>query len=185
GVVLDIPIHTQFETMLSAIPDLHTIGVLYDPGENDRIVATASHVAQDMGLILRACPVSSEGEVPGAIRDVQREIDVLWGIADRTVFSPQSRDFIILFTLRNKIPFMGFSVQLVKAGALVALYADFADIGRQSGDLAVRILNGTNPTELPIMSPRKINLAVNLRVAERMGVSIPPQMVDRADIVFR
>lgn len=185
GVALDIPIETQFETMLSALPDMHTIGVLYDPRENNAIVATASRVAQDMGLILRACPVSSEKEIPGAIQDLQSEIDALWGIADRTVFSPNSRDFIILFTLRNKMPFMGFSAQFVKAGALLALYADSADIGRQSGDLAAQILNGTNPTELHIMLPRRVNLAVNLRVAERMGVTLPPQMVGKADMVLR
>lgn len=185
GVALDIPIRMQFEVLQSILTRVQAIGIVYDPRENGGVIAEASKVAADMGLTLVAKPVTSERDVPETIRSLSGEIDALWMVADKTVFSPKSRDFIILFTLRNKIPFMGISAQFVQAGALVALYCDYIDIGRQSGDLALKILAGADPADLPITVPRRTGLAINLRVAERIGLNVSPQVMDGAEIVFR
>jgi putative ABC transport system substrate-binding protein len=79
---------------------------------------------------------------------------------------------------------MGIS-PFVRSGALLALSCDNADIGRQAGELAVKILNGARPTDLPITVPEKIRLAINLKTAKRIGLNIPSQIVDKADEVFK
>ncbi len=73
----------------------------------------------------------------------------------------------------------------MKAGALFALSCDNADIGRQSGQLTVKILNGTQPTDLPVTVPTKIRLAINLKTAKRIGLKIPSQIVVQANEVFK
>ena len=83
-------------------------------------------------------------------------VDALWSVADSTVFSPGSTKFILLHTLRNKIPFIGLSPAFVKAGALMALAADYQEVGTQCGELAVRVLSGYQPSSLPITMPEKI-----------------------------
>lgn len=185
GVSLDIPIRHQFENLKSVVPRIKKIGVLYNPKNTAIVVRKAQRVAEELGLQLIAKPVNSEKDVPEALKELCRRIDALWSVADSTVFSPQSVRFIILHTLRNKIPFMGLSPSFVKAGALLALSWDYEDIGRQSGEIAAEVLAGKKPAELPIATPRKTFLFLNLRVAEQIGIKIPPDVINRAKEVIR
>ena len=186
GVSMDIPIRDQFENLKMVVPRrVKRIGVLYNPKETGAVVAQALKVAKEMGLELIVKPVNSKKDVPEALKELCRRIDVLWSVADSTVFSPQSTRFIILHTLRNRIPFMGLSPSYVKAGALLALSWDYEDIGRQSGEIAAKVLAGKKPADLPIAAPRKIFLLLNLRTAEQIGIKIPPDVINRAKEVIR
>ncbi len=185
GASMNIPIKVQFETLKAVVPKLKRIGVLYNVEENRVIIDRALTVAKGMGLELIAIAASSEKNVPRAMSNFGKGIDALWMVADKIVYSPPSRQFILLHTLKNKIPFMAISPQFVKSGALLALSCDNASIGRQSGELAVKILNGAQPTDLPITVPKKIRLAINLKTAERIGLKIPSQLVDKANEVFK
>ena len=185
GASMNIPIKIQFEALKSVVPKLKRIGVLYNVEENKVIIDEASTIAKGMELELIVIAVSSEKDVPRAMNKLGARIDALWMVADKIVFSPSSRQFILLYTLENKIPFMGISSHFVKSGALLALSCDNADIGRQSGQLTVKILNGAQPTDLPVTVPKKIRLAINLKTAKRIGLKIPSQIVDKANEVFK
>ncbi len=186
GASMDIPIKTQFEWLKKVAPSIKTIGVLYNPDETKVVIDKASKIAEIMTLKLIAVPVHSEKDVPKATNGLLRKVDALWSVADTTVFGlKQSRKFILLKTLREKIPFMGLSRFFVQAGALLALSCDYEDIGRQSGELAVRILAGEKPSQIPITVPRKISLLLNLKVAERIGIKIPRHIINEADEVFK
>ncbi len=184
GVSMDISVHEQFKKIKAVIPRVKTIGVIYDPGESDGIVKEAKRVSKEMGLKLIAGPVQSEKEVPRVLEDLEDKIDVLWAIPDATVFTPQSTRFILLFTLRKKLPFMGLSPPFVKAGALFALYGDYYEMGRQAGEAAVELLKGKSPSDLPIVFPQKSCLVINSRVAEIIGAIIPNQILEQADKIF-
>lgn len=186
GASMDIPVKTQFEWLKKVVPNVKKIGALYNPDETKAVIDEASKIAETMKLRLIAMPVYSERDVPKATQNLTRKIDALWAVADSTVFSsPQSAKFIILHTLRARIPFIGLSRAFVRAGALLALSCNYEDVGRQSGELAVRILAGEKPSRIPITVPRKISLSLNLRVAEQIGIKIPSYIVDKADEVFK
>ena len=185
GASMDIPIRQQFENLKLIFPNMKRIGVVYNPRETGVVVEQASTVAKGMGFELVCREVNSEKEIPQAIEDLGKSIDVLWSVADSTVFTPQSTQYIILYSLRNKLPFMGLSASYVKAGALLALSSDERDIGRQAGETAAEILSGKKPEELPVTVPQKILLSLNMRVADQIGVKIPSDMVNRAKEVFR
>ena len=146
GASMDIPVKTQFEWFKKVVPNVKTIGVLYNPDETKTVIDEAVKVAEEMKLKLIAVPVYSEKEVPKAAQDLMRRVDALWPVADSTVFSsPQAAQFILLHTLRTKTPFMGLSSAFVKAGALFTVGCNYEDIGRQSGELAARTLAGEKP----------------------------------------
>jgi ABC-type uncharacterized transport system substrate-binding protein len=79
---------------------------------------------------------------------------------------------------------MGFSQSFVKAGSLVSLYPDFEDIGNQAGVMARDLLGGRRPSAAGIVAPRKAMLAVNLRVADVIGLSIPAAVRRRANATY-
>lgn len=184
GASMDIPINTQFENLKMLIPGIKRIGVVYNPAQSETIINEASIVARRMNLELVAKSVDSEKDVPEVLEELSKQIDCLWAVVDKTVYTPQSAKYILLFTLRNKIPFMAFSDNYVEAGALVALYCDYDDIGRQSAEIAIEILKGRKPNNIPISLPRKVNIAINLRVAKVIEIEIPASVLRRADKVF-
>jgi putative ABC transport system substrate-binding protein len=79
---------------------------------------------------------------------------------------------------------MGLSEHFVKMGALLAVGPDYKDVGKQSGEFAAQILKGRDPEELPVASPRKVQLSLNLRTAEIIGHRIPDGVVRKAASVY-
>jgi putative ABC transport system substrate-binding protein len=185
GVTLEFSVETQFEWMRKFLPDGRTIGVLYDPGENREQISAAERVAQSLGLRLTAREVARPQALPAALASLADKVDLLWGVTDQTVLSPQTAEAILLFSFRNRIPFTGLSESWVRAGALYALDRDYSDIGAQCGELALKVMRGARVSSLPPQRPRKLTYAVNLRTAEHLKIEIPTTLVDGAQRVFR
>ena len=185
GASLDIPLETQYKYIKMLIPDAKSIGVIYNPEETGILVEEAVRVAKAGNISLIAKAISSEREVPDALKSMLNKVDILWSVADGTVFGPQSTRYILLTTLRARVPFMGLSPAFLKAGALMALSCDYTDIGKQAAEIAMRILDGENPGDIPIAVPRKISLYINLRTAEHIGLNVPKNAIKLADEVIR
>lgn len=183
GASLDIPLQVQFEALRSIVPHARKVGVIYNPQETESVVQQARKTAKEMGLELVSVPINSEEKVPEALRSLDKNIDALWSVADSTTFSSGSVEFILLYTLRNKIPFMGLSPAFVKAGALMALAADYQEVGTQCGGLAVKVLSGDHPSSLAITTPQKPTLHVNLKTAENIGLKIPSDRLRGAVVI--
>ncbi len=183
GASLDIPLEVQFEALRSLIPPAKKVGVIYNPSETESVIQEATRAAEQIGLELVSIPIISKEEVPKALRTLDGKVDALWSVADSTVFSPGSTKFILLHTLRNKIPFVGLSPAFVKAGALMALAADYQEVGTQCGELAVRVLSGYQPSSLPITMPQSITMYLNLNTAEILGLEVPSAQMKGAVLI--
>ena len=73
----------------------------------------------------------------------------------------------------------------MRAGALAALYSDYDDVGEQTAALALKVLEGSAPSSLPVTTPRRIGLALNLRTAEHLGLTLPPDVTAEAGETVR
>lgn len=139
--------------------------------------------AAGMGMDLVPMSVRSEGDLLGHAESLAG-MDALWSVADSTVFSPQGLNQILLSTLRHRVPFVGLSPSFVKAGALLALSVDYTDVGRQSGEIAERILAGEKPASIPVTAPRKVSLSINMNTARQIDVAIGDDIRQKAQIFF-
>ena len=184
GVCLDVPVKTQFSSLLDVVPRARKIGVVYNPDESQFIVDAARSAANSMNLGLVTYPVRSEAEVPEALTELRPRIDALWLVSDRMVLTTQSLQYVFLFTFQTNLPLMGLSEHFVKMGALCAVGPDYRDIGMQSGEFAAQILGGRHPEELPVAAPRKVLLSLNLRTAEIIGLRIPDGVVREAASIY-
>jgi putative ABC transport system substrate-binding protein len=184
AVTLDMPLEAQFDWLRKMLPESKTVGVLYNPKENQQRIDAAIRVAQQRGFKLIARPVDAPQDLPGALESLSRQVEVLWSVTDAIAISPQTAQPILLFSFRNRIPLVGLSSTWVKAGALYSLDWDYGDIGRQTGELVQRILRGAKPADLPPASPRKLTYAINLKSAQQLGVDVPRNLVQGARQVF-
>jgi putative ABC transport system substrate-binding protein len=181
---MEIPIRKQFAKIQQVLPSARRMGVLYDPTVTGAVVDNASRVAADMGLELVMLPVGSEKDLLAVTNDLSSRMDVLWSVADSTVFSPSGLRQVLLATLRGRVPFVGLSPSFVKAGALLALSVDYQDVGRQSGEQALRILSGEEPSQIPVTTPRSLSLSLNLNTAKQIQVTIQDEIRAQAEVFF-
>ncbi|MCG2711803.1 MAG: ABC transporter substrate-binding protein [Candidatus Omnitrophica bacterium] len=185
GASMDISVETQFERLKMVMPPIKKIGVLYNPKTTGELIEEAKLAALKAGLELVTAIINTQQDVPKEVRGLVGKVDALWMAADKTVLTKESSRFILEFTLKEKIPCLGYSSMAVKAGALLALDCDYKDIGRQSGELACSILRGSKPYELPVTVPREILLVVNLKSAKWLGIEVPDDVLKKASEIFK
>lgn len=182
GASVDIPVKMQLETLKAVVPAKKSIGVVYNPAENEAIIREARLASDALGFTLKTYPVGSEQEIP-EISDLP--IDILWIIPDRVVCKQVIILRFLKSAIKNNIVVMGFSRSYAKAGALLGISCDYEDIGRQSAEIALKIRKGENPQDLKISVPRKIKFYINKNVAELLGITIPDDIIKKASEVFQ
>jgi putative ABC transport system substrate-binding protein len=186
GISLDIPIERQFTMYTSLVPTLRTFGVIYDPEKTGTMVREAQAVAEKLGLRLLDAPATSPKVVPAALRSLLGKIDALWMVPDDTVVTPESFKFLLLEAFENNLPFLTVSDIFVEVGALASLFPDYADVGRQACQLARDIESGRlSPQKVDVVPPEKVNLAINLKTASKIGLMLSPESVQTASKVYR
>ena len=184
GVSLQIPVDRQFVTMRAVLPQLKRIGVLYDPEKTAHAVDDARRQAKTLGLEFVARQIHTEKDVPATLRALMPHIEALWLVPDSTVLTEESLGFILSTALEASVPVIGFSSELVRSGALIGLSVNYEDVGRQASLLAQQILKGRAIPSQKAISPDRVRLALNLKVARVLGITIPPEVVSRADEVY-
>ncbi len=185
GAAMDVPIGVQFARMKEIIPDLKRVGVIYNPKMTGEVIPEARSAAAAGNLTLVEIPVANEAQVMKELEGLKGRVDALWSVADSTVFTPRSVDSILLFTLRHAIPFVGLSPSFVKAGALLSFSCDYEDVGAQSGEMAVEILKGKSPSDLPVAYPRHVSLFLNLNTAQTLHLEISQKIQAESQIEFK
>lgn len=185
AVLLDFSLETQLHWLHRLVPGATTVGLLFSPKDNQAKVNAAGPIAKGVGLTLVPQAVETARALPDALDTLSRTVDVMWGIADSVVMTPQTAEPILLSTFRNKVPLVGLSTSWVKAGALYALDRDYVDVGLQCGEVAGRILGGAAAGTIPPATPRRVTYAVNLKTAGAMNIDVPQELIRGASQVFQ
>lgn len=175
AVFLDQPEARQMELIRLAIPDRGRVGVVLGPdsvGSLKSLQAAASEAR--LGLV--AEKISAAEELLPALQRVLAESDVLLAVPDPLVFNKGTVQSLLLTTYRYQDPVIGFSHAYVKAGALASVYTSPEQVGRQAGDIVLRVL-ANRPTWLPPPEyPKYFSVSVNYQVARSLGLSIGDEL---------
>jgi putative ABC transport system substrate-binding protein len=183
GVSMNIAAKDQLSEFLKIHPKAKKIGLIYDPGETLYLYRDVQAAAYLLGITLIARDVHSPTEVPSAIRELKNKIDAFYMLPDMTVISHESIKYLMTFSLENSIPIITFSDNYVKQGALMSLNIDAFDIGRQAGEMAKSILGGKDVRYIQRATPRRAILSINLRVAQRLGIHISENILQKSEII--
>ena len=184
GVVLDIPPERQFKILKELFPEFKKLGVMCEKGQNEEFFNTASEHAGKYGIMMIKKELSKEFDIKKALASFKNEIDCLWAFVDPFVYNAAYSRTILLFTLRYKMPFVAFSSAYVKAGALMALECDYADIGRQAALQVEELIKGRDIQNIPVQYPEKIDLVINERTAGIIGLRLSGEILKKAAKIF-
>ncbi len=176
-VPMFVPAQRQARVIRAVLPSAKRIGVIYDPTQSKALVAELDAAASSVGLTLLREEVTAKKEVAGAVRTLVDKVDVLWLVPDATVIGADTFKFMVQTSIQSKVPLVGFSQGMTKAGALLSVEAEYDEMGKKAAQ-AVRKGAGSAP-EAP---DGKIYL--NARTAELLGVSLPAGVRGQATRVF-
>jgi putative tryptophan/tyrosine transport system substrate-binding protein len=185
GVTLDIPADAILQSIGRVLPGLKKVGVLHSPGRSQGRVESATTVARTMSFTLVPEKVEKPTDIPIALESLAKKVEVLWGLHDDIVYSPQTAKQILLFCVQNKIPFIGLSDAWVKAGALFSVDADYREMGAQCAEMAGSILKGQKASTIPVAGPRKLTYSLNLKTAQHLKLDVPTSVVQGACEVYK
>ncbi len=183
GVSMNISQEKQLRGLLDVMPETKTVGLLYDRDRTGHLAEKARDAAGKLGVKLVAKEVRGARSVPQLIRDMKGKIDVFWMLPDVTVLTPETVEFLLLFSLEYKIPVLAFSEKYTELGALMSIGIDAFDIGSQAGEMAEKILSGKDVANVPQADARKVIISINLKVARKLGISVDEKIIRKARII--
>lgn len=180
GVTDMLPIERHLDLLERVVPDAKRIGTVYNPGEANAVALVElleeRLEARDMELVKAAATKTSE--VLGAARSLVGKADAIYLTTDNTVIS--AVEAVISVGERAKIPVFAADTATVSRGAVAALGFDYYDLGRQTGAMVARILEGANPGEMDVESVDTLDLFVNPAAAKRMGITLSDDLISDA-----
>ena len=176
----------RLELFKEAIPKLARVAVLYDPA-----VPAARQVKEDLPVAARALGLTIQPWEIRAAEDFERVFaalnkerpEGLYASSGLVITANGKR--IADFALKSRLPSTYSVREAVDAGGLMYYGADLADSYRRVAYYVDRILKGAKPADLPVEQPMKFEFAINLKTAKQIGLTIPPNVLTRADKVIR
>ncbi|MFB9621348.1 ABC transporter substrate-binding protein [Brooklawnia cerclae] len=174
------PVAEQIALVKRLNPDAKTVGILYSSGEvNSQVqVELAREAADEQGLTVVEKTITTTSEVLQAAQTL--DVDAIYVPTDNNVVA--GLDTVIQVAEDKQIPLIAGETDSVAKGALITYGLDYTELGRQTGEMAVKILTeGADPATLAVESQKTPKLVINTTAAERMGVTVPQDLLDEAD----
>jgi putative ABC transport system substrate-binding protein len=173
------------ELLKQIAPGVTRAAVLWDPAIIAGIgqFAVIQSVAPSLGVEVRAVNVRDAGEIERAVSAFARSANGGL-IVTASALAIVHRHLIIALAARHKLPAVYNNRIFTTDGGLISYGPDFIDQYRRAATYVDRILKGEKPADLPVQTPTKYELVTNLKTAKALGLTVPPQLLARADEVI-
>jgi putative tryptophan/tyrosine transport system substrate-binding protein len=175
----------QVQLLKELLPRLKRLAILENP-MNPGAVRTSEETkkaARDVGLQIKPLPVRSPDEIAEALEAAAKgRADAVIVVHDPLMIEHRAR--IAQLALKKRLPTLSAGL-LAEAGGLMTYGPDSAALFKRAAVFVDKILKGRKPADLPVEQPMKFELVINLKTAKQIGLTIPPNLLARADKVIR
>ncbi|MGH8634175.1 MAG: ABC transporter substrate-binding protein [Burkholderiales bacterium] len=176
----------RLELLREAVPGLSRVAFLWNPDIRGAVLdyKETEGAARSLRVELQSVEVSRAEDLERAFSAVTkgRAQALIMPAANPVGFA--NRGQIASFAQRNRLPSMYAQVEYVDAGGLMSYGPSTSDMFRRAATYVDKILKGTKPADLPVERPTKFELVINLKTAKQIGLTIPPNVLARADKVI-
>jgi len=174
------PIEQQLQLIQKIIPNVKKVGVVFSPSEINsvKIVQLIKSAGNKQGIEIIEAPAMTSSEVPAATQSLVKNVQAIYVPLDNTVLSAMNG--VLKEGFANKIPVFSSDPDSVPQGALASISYTQYEAGRLAGEMVIRIFNGEKPGSIPVSSPAKAKLTVNLESAKKLGIILPKEIIEEA-----
>ncbi|AGB19781.1 ABC transporter substrate-binding protein [Thermoanaerobacterium thermosaccharolyticum] len=179
------PINDQLKLIKDLVPGAKRIGIIYNAGEVNSTVQVkiAKDDAASLGYSIVEATVSNSSEVNQAAQSLVGKVDAIWLPTDNTVASSVAA--IIKVANSAKIPVVAAEKGMVEGGSLATLGISYSDLGYQAGSMAIKILKGEKPANIKVETAKNLQLIINQKEADAIGLKIPDSIMKKAQEVIK
>jgi len=184
--IADVLAGKRLQLLKETLPKLSRAAILWNPesGSNEAQWKESQQTAQKLGLQVHSMEVSSADQYESAFKKaLNARSDAL--AVTRTRLSNQNQKRIIDLAAKNRLPAIYYREDFVENGGFMAYGADEVEPFRRAAVMIDKILKGAKPADLPVEQPTKFELVINLKTAKQISLTIPPNVLARADRVIR
>jgi putative ABC transport system substrate-binding protein len=176
----------RIELLKEAAPKISRVAYLFYPANPafEQRPRVLEDVARAFGLRLQSVEVHGISELEAAFSTMTKTRANAVMVANNPILS-ENRKQIVELAVRNRLLTIHEQTEFAEAGGLISYGADLPDLFRRAASYIDKILKGTKPTDLPVERPRKFEMVINLKTAKEIGVTIPPNMLVRANKVIK
>jgi putative ABC transport system substrate-binding protein len=176
----------RLELLKEAFPKVARVVFLWQPGgpRGNEPLTGLEVVAKALGLKLQSLEVRSLDDFDSAFARAKRDGAQALITITGPLLNTQQRQ-VLDFASKNRLPAMYPTSEFVEAGGLMSYAPNYTDLFRRAADFVDKILKGTKPADIPVEQPMKFEFVVNLKTANQIGLTIPPNVLVRADKVIR
>ncbi|KGK86888.1 sugar ABC transporter substrate-binding protein [Desulfosporosinus sp. HMP52] len=177
------PIKEQFELMKTLVPSVKKVGVIYNAGEvNSQVqVAIAKKVAAELGLEIVEATVTTSADVLQASQSLIGKVNAIYVPTDNMVVS--AAQSVVQISHKNKIPIISGESSVVDKGALATIGINYKNLGKQTGEMALRVVKGEKPQDMPIEAQKDFDTVLNQSAIDLFGITVPEDIAKKAVIV--
>jgi putative tryptophan/tyrosine transport system substrate-binding protein len=176
----------RLELLKEVAPKVSRIGVLSDLSNPTQAMEwkEIQAAALGLGLKLQSHGVRTGSDFDRAFQSAIRErAQALLNLSHPLILTHSKS--VVEFAAKNKLPAMYTSREYTDVGGLMFYARDQAETYKRAAVFVDKILNGTKPGDIPVEQPRKFEFAVNLKAAKQIGLTIPPEVLARANRIIR
>lgn len=177
----------RLEVLKEINPEIKKVLIFYRPEDLSGGPATTKilEAAPEIGVEILAVPIEKKEDVRDYLTELKPgEVDAIMDPAD-SMATAALMEWGVVKAKELKIPLMMLSKGEAEKGALASYGVDYIDLGRQSALIANQVLAGIDPSVIPIEMPRRFLFVVNLKTSQEIGLEIPREILERADIIIK
>jgi len=175
----------QLEILKEAFPRVSRVAVLYCPASGKPITeirwSEIESAARTLKVYVQPLQVSGPGEIERALRAATGERADAIFVHDCSVIPANAVELIT----KTKLPAIYPTSRFAEAGALIVYGPSGTELARRAAFFVDKILRGAKPGDLPVEQPTKFELIINLKTAKQIGLTIPPNVLARADRIIQ
>ena len=177
------PVNKQVGLINTLLPETKTIGVVYNTSEENSLVLVKKlkEESKRYGYTVVEKGITNINEVGPALDVILKEVDVLYTPTDNLIVA--STPIVLEKANTAEVPVIGCIDDQIKQGALATETIDYKQLGYQTGEIAVKILEGAKPKDIPVQTLENTKLMINKAAVERLNITVPETLKERAEVI--
>lgn len=175
----------SLELLTKLVPKAKKIGLVYNPGEANGVygLEQTKKIGEPMGFTFITAVANNTSEVLSASLSIADKVDAFYMMPDNTVIAGQ--EALIKVANEAKKPLIAITQAGVEKGALAAVGTNFEMVGERTVEVALRVLKGEKPANIPVLKVTDADLFINTTTAQKIGVTIPQELISQAKQIYK
>ena len=174
----------RLELLREIVPSLRRLAVIGDVGNPGTVLEMneVRAMARSLGIEITTPEIRRAEDIAAAFETIKGQVDAIYTCTDGLVNTNHRQ--ISTYALADRLPTMGNQREYAVVGGLLSYGPNVPNMFRRAADYVDKILRGAKPGDIPVEQPTKFDLIINLTTAKAIGLTVPPQIVVRADEVI-